>query len=40
MNPSTSEKGRTVRHRGLRMVGAVLVLALMVVLVGANRRLR
>ena len=35
MNPSTSTKGRTVRHRGLRVVGAVLVLALMVVLVGA-----
>jgi type II secretory pathway component PulK len=35
MNPSTSEKDRTVRHRGLRVVGAVLVLALMVVLVGA-----
>ena len=35
MNPSTSERGRTVRHTGVRVVGAVLVLALMVVLVGA-----
>jgi peptide/nickel transport system substrate-binding protein len=35
MNPSTSTKGRTVRHRGLRVVGAVLVLALLVVLAAA-----
>jgi peptide/nickel transport system substrate-binding protein len=35
MNPSTSTKGRTVRHGGVRVVGAVLVLALMVVLAGA-----
>ena len=35
MNPSTSTRGRTVRHKGYRVVGAVLVLALMVVLVGA-----
>ena len=35
MNPSTSKKGRAGSHSGLRVVGAVLVLALVVVLVGA-----
>ena len=35
MDPSISGKGLSVRHRGVRVVGVVLVLALMFVLVGA-----